>query len=145
MKATAVTAGLAMALGLATRVTAADCQTRIALTPTTAGRAIDASGRAEVRSRDGGARQDFKLRMDAAVADGTTFRVFANGRPAGTLTIVLGNGELEVNNDNGQTLPAGLDPVCSIGPVLVTNATGTVAILFGSFVGCAAADTPRAG
>src|SRR5438034_470789 len=38
------------------------------------------------------------------------FRV--DGNVAGPITIVAGDGELELNNNNGKTLPAGVSPVC---------------------------------
>lgn len=109
----------------------ADCQNKITLSPSAAGVQIDASGTAEVRAR-GTADQRFKVSIDARVADGTTFAVFANGQLAGTITIALGAGELDLNNHNGSVLPAGTDPVCSIASVEVRDGSGTV-ILSGSF------------
>ncbi|MBI4524735.1 MAG: hypothetical protein HY695_13100 [Deltaproteobacteria bacterium] len=110
-------------------VASANCQKKIALTATAAGAALDISGTAEVRKR--GAQQRFKVSMDAAVEDGATFVVFANNLPVGTITISLGDGELEVNNNNGKVLPAGVNPVCSIGPVVVVD--GNTVVLEGSF------------
>ena len=101
----------------------------VPLTPTAAGEAIDASGRVEVRAR--GWEQHFEVGMDAAVADGTTLVVFANGRPAGTITIAAGAGDLYVNN-LGQVLPAGVDPVCDMGTVEIGDGHGTV-LLRGDF------------
>ncbi|MBI3668796.1 MAG: hypothetical protein HY237_03310 [Acidobacteria bacterium] len=124
---------VALALVFATASQAsADCRKKIALEATAAGAQIDASGTTEVRSR--GAQQRFKVSMDARVADATTFNVFVNGlpQPAGTITIVLGVGELDINNNNGNTLPAGVDPVCSIKSVEVKDGSGTL-ILSGSF------------
>lgn len=106
------------------------CQNKITLSATAEGVAIDASGTAEVRKK--GTQQRFKVSMDAEVADGTTFVVYANGLPAGTITITLGDGELDLNNNNGRALPAGVDPVCSIGPVVVTDDQGTH-VLEGTF------------
>jgi hypothetical protein len=124
------TALLVLALGAAMAAPAwADCQKKIALSITPAGAAIDASGTAEVRSQ--GAQQRFKVAIDARVADGTTYEVFANGQLAGTITIALGAGELDLNNNNGAVLPTGVDPVCSVSTVDVL-AAGTV-ILHGAF------------
>jgi len=124
------TALLVFAVGVAMAAPAwADCQNKIGLSITPAGVAIDASGTAEVRSQ--GAQQRFKVSIDARVADGTTFEVFANGQVAGTITIALGAGELDLNNNNGAVLPAGVDPVCGVATVDVLSA-GTV-ILQGTF------------
>ncbi|MBI3780028.1 MAG: hypothetical protein HY278_03070 [candidate division NC10 bacterium] len=107
----------------------ADCRKKISLAATSAGAAIDSSGTAEVRAQ--GAKQRFKVSMDARVADGTTFAVFANGQLAGVITIELGDGELELNNNNGKTLPDGVNPVCAISTVEVTD--GSNLILHGNF------------
>lgn len=109
---------------------AADCQHKAALNITAAGAAIDASGTAEVRAR--GERQRFKVSMDARVPDGTTFAVFANSSLAGTITIVLGDGELDLSNADGKTLPAGVNPVCGIHSIQVQDGNGT-SVLDGSF------------
>ncbi len=122
-------AALALVLTMAAS-SYADCQKKIALNEEAAGLAIDASGTAEVRAR--GDRQRFKVSMDARVDNGTTFAVFANGQLAGTITIDLGAGQLELSNADGKTLPAGVDPVCGIGSVTVQDKNGTV-ILSGKF------------
>jgi len=109
----------------------ADCQKKLALSPSAAGVQIDASGTAEVRAR-GTADQRFKVSIDARVPDGTTIAVFANGQLAGTITIALGAGELDLNNHNGKVLPAGTDPACSVTSVEVKDGGGTV-ILSGNF------------
>jgi hypothetical protein len=109
---------------------ASDCRKKISLDATSAGAAIDSSGTAEVRAQ--GAKQRFKVSMDARVADGTTFAVLADGLLAGTITIALGDGELELNNNNGKTLPAGVAPVCEIGTVEVKDG-GSNLVLNGSF------------
>lgn len=122
---------VALAVVLSTAALAfADCQRRISLNATAEGAAIGASGTAEVRAQ--GSRQRFKVSMDADVADGTTFAVYANGQLAGTITIALGAGELDLTNANGQTLPAGVDPVCNITTVEVKDGTGTL-VLSGGF------------
>ena len=95
----------------------------VPLAPTAAGVAIDASGRVEVRAR--GWEQHFEVGLDAAVPDGTTFIVFANGEPAGTITISAGAGDLYVNNLE-HLLPAGVDPVCDMSTVKISDGRGTV-------------------
>lgn len=122
--------GLMLLLLVGSQSLAAGCQKKIALNATSAGFAIGASGTAEVRARD--AQQRFKVSIDANVADGTTFAVFANGSLAGTITIALGAGELDLNNNNGNVLPSGVDPVCKISGVEVRDGSGS-AILQGSF------------
>src|SRR5215470_5639710 len=130
--ATAMT--LAMALGVASYASAAVCDKTIRLTATPAGQAIRADGRARVRSapKGLGTRQSFTAEISAAVPDGTTYTVSANGFTAGVITIVAGRGAMTVSNDAGMVLPAGVDPVCSIRSVVVTDGPGT-AVLTGSF------------
>lgn len=120
---------LAVLFAMASQASA-DCRKRISLDASAAGVQIGASGTAEARAQ--GTAQRFKVSIDAAVADGTTFSVFANGQLAGTITIALGAGELDLNNNNGKVLPAGVNPVCSIKTVEVRDGSGT-AILTGSF------------
>lgn len=124
----AVLAGCSLAFVMADHASAADCRKRISLTSTHA--ALDASGKAKVRARR--AKQSFNVEAEANAPDGTTYLVFANGQPAGTITLALGEGELELNNNNGKVLPAGVDPVCSITDVQVVDTAGTV-VLQGSF------------
>lgn len=104
----------------------ADCFNKISLSPTDVGVANDISGK--VAFEENGSSQRFKVSMDARVADGTTFVVFANGMPAGMITITLGSGELDLNNHDGAILPAGLDPICNISSVLVTDGAGNPVI-----------------
>jgi hypothetical protein len=99
---------------------------RFVLTPTTAGAAIDASGRIEVRARAG--ERHFEAGMDAAVSDGTTFVVLANGHPAGTITIADGGGDLHVSNLDG-VLPKGIAPLTDLSSVEVTDGRGTVLLV----------------
>jgi len=101
-------------------------QSRFALTPTTAGAEIDASGRIEVRSYGG--EQHFEAGMDAAVADGTTFIVLANGQPAGTITLADGGGDLHVTTLDG-VLPSGVTPLGSLSSVEVIDGGGTVLLV----------------
>ena len=116
MQKRGITALLALALGVAMAAPAwADCRNNSALSITPAGAAIDASGTVDVRGE--GTRQRFKVSIDARVADGTTFEVFVNSQLAGTITIALGAGELDLNNQNGAVLPIGVDPVCSVSSV----------------------------
>ena len=131
---TAATLGLAMMLGAATYASA-DCQKSIRLVASPAGKAIAADGRARVRAQTRTptfVKQDLTVEMTAVVPNGTTFMVFANGQPMGTITIVFNVGRLVVNNEAPNVLPAGADPVCSIGPVIVTDGAGNT-ILSGSF------------
>jgi hypothetical protein len=109
----------------------ADCRVKITLGVTSAGATNDISGTAEIRARR--ERQRFKVSMDARVAEGTTFGVYTDGKLAGTITIdALGNGQLELDNDDGRTLPAAVNPVCSIKTVEVKDQNGVV-VLQGSF------------
>src|SRR5215510_10643640 len=130
---TATAIGLAIVLALAAQA-AADCDRQINLTASAAGVAIGARGKARVRARfrPDRVQQDFRVEMDANVDNGTTFLVFANGQPAGTITIVFRVGTLVVTTDGGQAIQAGLDPVCNIGPVIITDGGGTT-VLSGSF------------
>lgn len=120
--------GLALLIALTVYATA-DCRNRISLVPTSEGAAIDAGGNAEVRQQR--ARERFKVQVEADVADGTTFTIFADGQLAGTLTTVAGRGELELDNEHG-TLPAELMPVCNIRTVDVVDDSDTL-ILHGDF------------
>lgn len=108
----------------------ADCRKKINLAPTGTGTALDISGTAEVRAA--GAAQKFKISMDAAIRNGAIFLVKANGQLAGTITIQLGAGELDLNTRDGDTLPPGVAPVCSVTSVSVFTPSG-VAVLTGSF------------
>jgi hypothetical protein len=105
----------------------ADCRKRINLHPAVAG---DWSGKAEVRQQGG--QQQFKVSMDARVADGTTYIVSANGLAVGSITIRLGDGELQLSNSNGKMLPQGAQDVCSVGPVSVIDSDRKT-LLTGSF------------
>jgi len=141
---TAAAMGLAMMLGVANYAAAkgglppvqpaGGCAKAINLTASPAGQAIAAKGKARVRAipNAGFLNQDFVVEMAALVPDGTTFMVFANGLPAGTITIALGHGALSVTNVPPSVLPAGTDPVCSIVPVIVTDGAGNT-ILSGRF------------
>ena len=138
------TLGLALGLALTVLVLAggtvsarSGVEREIVLSPTAAGRDIGASGDARVR-RDG-ARQDFKVEIDANVANGTVFRVFVTNAQfpgetnrAGRIVIAAGGGQLEISNENGRVLPRGVAPVLQIQTVIVKNAAGQV-VLRGSF------------
>ena len=110
----------------------ADCRQKITLTST--GVARDASGTAEKRAD--GTNQRFKVSIDAAVPDGTTYGVVVNNKKfVGALTIRMGDGELEIENNQGKPDPAVTDPICSITSVAVVEVNnGTIRpILYGSF------------
>ncbi len=119
---------LALVLAVATHASA-DCRNKITLNATAAGAGIGAIGTSEVRALRGSER--FKAQVEAPVPDGTTFAVFADGQLAGTLTIVLGVGELDLNSNNGP-LPTGVSPVCGIKTVEIKDGAGTL-ILSGNF------------
>src|SRR5262249_60599076 len=128
---TATVASLVMLLGVTNYAAAkrgvppaaGGCAKKINLVASPAGKAIAAQGTAAVRTaaKIGFVQQNLEVAVRAAVADGTTFMVFANGLPAGTITIVLGRGVLSLDNEPPNVLPAGVDPVCAIGPVVVTD------------------------
>src|SRR5690348_16611148 len=108
----------------------ADCRAKINLVPTGAGISKNISGTAEIRQQ--GTFQKFKVSMDAAVKNGAMFVVKSNGQLAGTITIQLGAGELDLNTKDGDTLPPGVNPVCSISTLSVATPSG-VTVLNGSF------------
>jgi hypothetical protein len=62
-------------------------------------------GNAEFRSRPG--RAKFKAQAeDVNLPDGTVLMVKLNGNAVGTLTLALRRGELELNTQDGQTVPS---------------------------------------
>ena len=131
---TAAALGLAMMLGAASSASA-DCDKTIRLVASPAGKVIAADGRVRVRAKTVSptfVKQNYVLEMSALVPNGTTFMVFNNGLPAGTITINFGVGRLALDNEAGHVLPAGTDPVCSITTVIVTDAAGNT-ILSGTF------------
>ena len=109
---------------------AADCREGISLTPPSEADGVDGVGRASISLID--SQQTFTVEVDIDVPAGTPLYVFANGEPAGTITFLPGAATLELSTANGGRLPSGLDPVCSIGPIWVTDAVGTT-LLTGSF------------
>ncbi len=113
-------------------VAVADCRDRINLSPTPDGEQLAATGRAALQSIDSPARQSFRVEVGVDVPDGTLLYVFANGQPAGLVSITQGVGALDLSNANGGPFPIEVDPVCSLGPVWVTDAGGTT-LLEGSF------------
>jgi len=126
--------GLAMILG-ATTYASADCSKTIRLVASPAGKVIAADGRVRVRAQTRTptfVKQNYVLEMSALVPNGTTFMVFNNGLPAGTVTINFGVGRLALDNEGANVLPAGTDPVCSITTVIVTDGAGNT-ILSGTF------------
>jgi len=131
---TAAALGLAMTLGVAGSALA-DCDKTIRLVASPAGKVIAADGKARVRAQTRTptfVKQNYVLEMSALVPNGTTFMVFNNGLPAGTVTITFGVGRLALDNEAGHVLPAGTDPVCSITTVIVTDGAGNT-ILSGTF------------
>jgi len=110
---------------------AADCGERTVLSSTPDGDEVAASGVSMVSSLNDGAQQTLIVGVGVAVPDATPLFVFTNGLPAGTFTVAGGIGTLNLSNVN-DVLPAGVDPVCAIGPVWVTDADGTT-LLTGSF------------
>ena len=125
-------AAVSVVVALPNDAGAADCRDRISLSPPSDGESVDGIGRAEVRSNDSGTRQAFTVEVDVDVPEGTPLFVFANGEPAGMITFAPGIATLELSNADGARLPAGVNPVCEIGPVSVTDAEGTT-LLIGSF------------
>jgi len=119
-----------LVLALQPGAAVADCRERISLSPPSDVESVDGIGRAEIRSND--SQETFIVDVDLDVPEGTPLFVFANGEPAGTITAAPGIATLELSNANGARLPPGVDSVCSIGPVSVTNADGTT-LLTGSF------------
>jgi len=130
MKAIVMSLVLAVSLVMLARPfdAAADCGDRIVLSATADGAAVAASGVAYVGSMEASAQQTFSVLVSIAVPDGTQLLVIANGLPAGTVTVAGGRAALDLNNATGP-LPAGVDPVCQIGPIWVTDAGQTTALL----------------
>jgi hypothetical protein len=113
----------------------ADCRHRTRLAATDDGAAIGASGNAEARQQTspiyyGGARERFKVQIEAYVADGTLFNAYADGQFAGTLETALGVAEIELDTETFTMLQE-LRPVCNLSVVEVTDENGTL-IAFGN-------------
>ena len=123
---------LFVVLALPPDVAVADCRDRISLSPTPDGKEFAATGRAAIQSKDTAARQSFTVEVGVDVPDGTLLYVFANGQPAGLMSVALGVATLELSNANGAPFPIEVDPVCSLGPIWVTDEGGTT-LLEGSF------------
>ena len=103
---------------------AAACLDSTTLSATPDGQAVAARGAAYVRSIEGDSNPMFMVSVDVDVPDGTALLVFANGEPAGTIIVAGQRGTLNVS----APLPSGMDPVCAIGPVWVTDAASTVLV-----------------
>ncbi len=114
-----------LVLALRPTSAAADCADKIDLFPTSDGEAVDARGLAYLRSDEAGAKQNFTVAVDVAVPEGTQLFVFANETPVGTITIAPGVTTLDVSNADGVRFLPGVDSVCSIGRVSVTDEAGT--------------------
>jgi len=108
---------------------AADCSDKTSLSATSDGEALAASGLAYVRLVEADAQQTFAVQVKVDVPDGTQLSVLTNGQPVGMITIALGIGALDLS----VPLTPGIDSVCSIGPVWVTDAGQTTTFLIGSF------------
>src|SRR5579883_3252222 len=108
---------------------------RVTFAATDAGKAIGASGSADLRAQ--GSEQRLKIEMEANVPDGTMFTLAANNLPVGAITMRLGEGEFE--GENGQTLAGGLLPA-SITSIAITDSTSAV-VLQAQF-GALATDNP---
>lgn len=137
MRTTAIGMSLAIGLGLLVvplprDVAIADCRQSISLSATPDGEDVGASGRAQIRSSDLDDVQELTVEAGAAVPDGTSLFVFANGRPAGAFALASGVGTLDLVGEAGRPLAGGVDSVCSLGPIWVTDANGK-ALLSGSF------------
>ena len=129
-----------LVLALRPTSAAAGCADKIDLFPTSDGEAVDARGLAYLRSDEAGAKQNFTVAVDVAVPEGcqrfgvatlvavpegTQLFVFANETPVGTITIAPGVTTLDVSNADGVRFLPGVDSVCSIGRVSVTDEAGT--------------------
>jgi hypothetical protein len=98
-------------------------KTEAALTAVSAAAtSVAAAGSVELRSQ--GVQQELHIRVDAAVADGTTWAVFANGIQIGTLKFRLGAAELKMESEDA--LPAGLGSLAAISTVNITDGTSTL-------------------
>src|SRR5437870_3444475 len=124
---TATVASLVMLLGVASYATAkggvpaGGCQKKINLVASPAGKAIAARGTAAVRTtaKIGFVQQNFEVAMRAAVADSTTFMVFANRLPAGPVDPANGF-PTYYQDSTALALAQCLDPVCA-GPAFLTT------------------------
>lgn len=112
------------------------CGAKIRLQATPAGQALAAAGNASKRVSKG--RQVFVVEVNGLIPAGTVFAVFVNGTTlAGTLTMALplgavrSVGALDLDTNLG-ALPLGVDPVCAITSVVVSDLAGNI-ILSGSF------------
>jgi hypothetical protein len=125
MRAIVMSLMVAVSLMVLPYYAAADCGDRTEMSSTADGDLIAASGVSLLSSNNDGAQQIFIVQVGATVPDGTQLFVSANGQPAGTLTFAGGIGTLDLSNTNN-VLPAGVNPVCSIGHVDVADANGTI-------------------
>jgi hypothetical protein len=100
-------------------------RTRLTLAATVVGGVEGAEGNVDIRAN--GNEQRIKIEVEANLADGTIFQVMANGIPLGIITIHLQEGELELETQNGQTLPGGLLPG-AITSIVVTDAKGSIVL-----------------
>ncbi len=88
---------------------------------------VTPKGEAEFRVR--GQQTKFKVEVEHVnLPDGTVLTVKVNDNPVGTLTLNLGTGELQLNSNDGDTVPA----IQTGDQVTVTDSSGTV-LLSGQF------------
>ena len=85
-------------------------------------------GSAEFRSESIKGRTEFKVEVEHVnLPDGTTLDVSVNGTVVGHITLKFGGGELELNSQDGDTVPA------VVKGDMVTVANGGTTILAGAF------------
>ena len=102
---------------------------RLQLTPSAAGKAINAEGHADLRS--GGTDTRLKVEVEGSVPDGTVWTVLANGNlKLGTITLRLMEAELHL--DGAALAQAGITDASSIASIQVNDAGGNQ-VLAGSF------------
>ncbi|MCS6863323.1 MAG: hypothetical protein NZT92_23700 [Abditibacteriales bacterium] len=88
---------------------------------------VTPKGKAEFRAR--GRQTKFKVEVERFnLPNGTVLTVRVNGTPVGTLTLNMRTGELELNSNDGDTVPA----IRRRDQVTVTDARGAV-LLSGHF------------
>lgn len=110
--------------GVAQNANSEPQRARVSLAATDAGNAIGATGHADLRAQ--GNEQRLSVEMEANVPDGTVFTLTANNIPIGTITIQLGEGEFEFEQESGQTLTGGLLPAAITSLALTDSSNAAV-------------------